>query len=132
MSKPLILELEEKSIKEVGSNENGNYVKYEDGTLVQYGKHLYGVSTTEPYYNVGYRTGEDYFGKEKYPIAFTELNSLTIDAVAEGNFLILAIVKRYGATNKLTNLPSLTFVSPNNTNQSNNIYCYFVAIGKWK
>ena len=39
MSKPLILELKEKMDKiiEKGSNDNGTYIKFSDGTLIQYG-----------------------------------------------------------------------------------------------
>lgn len=117
---------------EFGSNDNGNYAKFDDGTLIQWGNHVYYVSTTETFYNLGYRTGEDYFGKEEYPIAFTELNSLMIDVVSDNNFLITNTIKRFGSTNRLTNLPSLTFVSPNNINTSNRVVCSFYAIGRWK
>ena len=39
MSKPLILDLKEKvdKIIEKGSNDNGTYIKFSDGTLIQYG-----------------------------------------------------------------------------------------------
>lgn len=39
MSKPLILKLKEEleKVVERGSNENGNYIKFADGTLIQYG-----------------------------------------------------------------------------------------------
>lgn len=115
-----------------GSNSNGNYAKFNDGTLLQWGSHTYRVSTDESYYDFAYRSGEDYFGKEAYPIHFTKLDYLEIDSIAQGNFHTLSIIKRFGNINKLTNLPSLTFISPNKTNVANNIDCFYLAIGKWK
>lgn len=123
--------VEESSIVETGSTTAGTYVKYKDGRLVQYGMHTYNVSTSDAYYNIGYRTGEDYFGKENYPKTFTTLKSLIIDVSSTGNVSIIATLKRNN-TSKLTKLPALTFVTPEVVSTSSPMDCSYIAIGTWK
>ena len=106
-------------IIESGSNDNGSYVKYSEGTLI-----CYGVSTitsanpnttTDKVVNLPY-----YFINTNYRVSFQKLNSGSYWADINEQ-----------VTNKTNN--SFTIACWNSASQSSGVINHeYIAIGKWK
>lgn len=138
MSKPEILKLREKfnslgdffeEIAEQKSDDTGGYIKYKSGKLVQWGVHSYSVGANDSYYNIGYRSGELYFGGEEYKIPFKKLTNLQISHIPADSNSFISIISK--SSNKLTKLPNYTYVSAQK--QPNlMVDCYYYAVGTWK
>ena len=109
------------SIVESGSNSNGYYVKYGDGTLIQWGRY---TAT----YAVDISLSAVYRGDQKtitFPIAFIDTNfKMTLSAIAPVNSAYLVDEK---TTNTMKFYP-IAYASRTSGSYSVD----FIAIGKWK
>lgn len=87
MSKPLILELKEKleEVIEKGDNENGTYIKFADGTLIQYGNNN-GIENT--------------FKWVTFPIPFKSVEVVTVEVSSiDSNYIYLVQTFDYSINN---------------------------------
>lgn len=117
-------EIEEQKIED-----DEGYIKYKDGKLIQWGVHTYSVGTNDSYYNIGYRSGELYFGGEEYKIPFKKITNLQISHIPSDSSSFISVISK--SSNKLTKLPNYTYVSAGK--QPNlMVDCYYYAIGTWK
>lgn len=106
-------------IIESGSNANGNYIKYYDGTMICYNTYSDTINITSQYEGVYYaNTGDITFPVEFYakPLIYTQTN------LAGGGFT-------YYGFNK-TNFSG--FVWKIQSKSSANVEMYWLAIGRWK
>lgn len=110
---------------ETGSDSNGNYIKYSDGTLICYGTVSKGVvSYTNSYYEKLIRSSVENM-TITYPCAFSSIPSCTINCIGKAKWLILS---SQGTT---TTTPPFTVVCPIvETNEE--VIVNYIAIGKWK
>ena len=111
-------------IIESGSGLTGNWVKYDDGTMICYGA-LTGTTTLSDYWGQFKRTEEDI--KVNFPVSFksgTEPRVTANGTNASGIFTVL-IGGTYATYFKFTGLKA-----KNNTGTSYEIY--YQATGKWK
>ena len=112
------------TIIEKGSNSNGKYIKYSDGTLIQYGIISLGIINYANGDGVVYLAPSVY--TKEFPISFKDTNisiSLAIENIGGG----VGGICGSGTTKSLYSFYTYHFVSAQlNTNIS------FVAIGKWK
>ena len=107
------------SVVDSGSNANGNYVKYLDGTMICYGMYSSTLSITSQFEGVYYaNTGTITFPVEFYdkPVVFTQVN------IAGGGFT-------YYGYNK-TNFSGFIWKIQSKSNAS--VEMNWTAIGRWK
>lgn len=109
------------SVVESGSNSNGYYVKYANGTLIQWGRY---TAT----YAIDISLSAVYRGDQKtitFPIAFIDTNfKMTLSAIAPVN-------STYLVDEKTTN--TMKFYPIAYASRANSAYSVdFIAIGKWK
>lgn len=112
-------------IEESGSNANGSWVKYADGTMIQYGTYDTGLTdfTTEfgsVFYNQSYST-------IKFPLAFVDVPSIIINQELGG----------YLGGNTLGGLPTkanfrVYLYTAMSATLTRNAIIYWQAIGRWK
>lgn len=109
------------SVVESGSNSRGNYVKYLDGTLIQYGRYI-------DTYPIDIELSAVYRGDQKtitFPIAFIDTNfKMTLSAIAPVNSTYLVDEK---TTNTMKFYP-IAYASRSSDSYSVD----FMAIGRWK
>ena len=137
MSKPFILELKKilEDIIEEGTNSKGNYVKFRNGTLIQWG--TYSESNVEfkvisgPFYRCTLKQFTD------FPVEFVGQNSDISIFVEIQNISTqeMALLGKYGGVNSnsslsLTNPGKFTIMKEFNSNAD--IRVSYLAIGKWK
>lgn len=114
------------NIIESGSNSNGSWVKYSDGTLIQYGllvKNLTitnKLSSSDWYYDDGYVV--------KFPINFADINYVVDVKSAVANFITMNV---YSITDYATNLCKFNLSNKISTTVENHSFRWF-AIGRWK
>jgi hypothetical protein len=112
-------------VVESGSNENGEWIKYVDGTMICAG--AYKVTTAR---NTTW--GSLYVSPEisgiAYPIPFKEIKSVDLTLEASGNTVWSASADK-GST---TNTPSYYIVSATGTSYESEYITNYIAIGKWK
>ena len=113
-------------IIESGSNENGNYIKYADGTMVQYGTKTSDVSLHAPYGSL-YRSSPQ-SGLNNFPVPFIN-NNINIDVNCLGLYFSTIFTNN---DNPIYNykLPAIIFYG--NTTETANITFMWRAIGRWK
>ena len=110
-------------IVESGSNANGNYIKYYDGTLICYKRHNFGTVSCDTAWGSLYETSSA-LDLGNFPVAFVG---------DYPDFYIMPwhaffVERKYTAS--LTSWGSFWVVRPNNSNVDVIVSCY--AIGKWK
>lgn len=112
------------TIIESGSNSNGNYVKYSDGTLIQWG--TTNISTSSTSFEIGgvttYRSNQI---QQKLPLNFINTSSMSVSAQIEGGAGVLNFIYTISGTSYIT----LTLQSTS-SNYSRTIK--WMIIGKWK
>ena len=112
-------------IIESGTNANGNYVKYADGTMICYGNISFSKPSNNALTNGGYRTGGGDVSIISFPVSFISAPSISItttslncincfaDNLYEGGFTALfATISSEGTASTKT--------------------ATYIAIGKWK
>ena len=116
------------SIIESGSNSNGNYVKYSDGTMVCTGKYEGNVSINNVLGSI-YRSATITFNNFAAP--FTRLDSIDFNLIdgQSGNFVWLGTYGDYSPS--LTNPGRCVLFSGVSTSSTSTKVSYF-AIGRWK
>lgn len=113
-------------IIESGSNSNGNWIKYSDGTLIQYGLLVKNLTITNKsssfdwYYDDGYVV--------KFPINFADINYVVDVKSAVANFITMNV---YSITDYATNLCKFNLSNKISTTVENHSFRWF-AIGRWK
>ena len=108
-------------VVESGSNSRGNYVKYADGTLIQWGRYT-------DTYAIGISLSAVYRGDQKtitFPIAFIDTNfKMTLSTIAPVNSSYLVDEK----TTSTMKFYPIAYASRTSGSYSVD----FIAIGKWK
>ena len=104
-----------------GSNANGNYVKYSDGTMICYGSTSLNEVSVSDYYSFCKRTNSLTI---TFPMEFDEVPNVTITNQGFGIFSY--------TINNITanNFSYYAFTYPSASNASGSLQ--YVAIGKWK
>ena len=110
------------TIVESGSNTNGSYVKYSDGTMICFGK-ISGVSSLYDYWEQFKRTEEDI--EIYFPATFKTSPYVTANGTNASGIFTVLIGGTYATYFKFTGLKA-----KNNTGTSYEIY--YQATGKWK
>lgn len=116
---------------ESGSNENGNWVKYSDGTMiVSNSKEFSGVPSNQTYWTDYYRTDETL--NMNFPETFIEIPSITMNFVdISGGALCL---RRNGPNYvSTTNTGNFAIIYTKGAGTGNKRFeVSYVAIGRWK
>ena len=108
-------------IVESGSNENGNWIKYNDGTMICTATILRNISNTNSWN--GFYIGE--VSNIPFPKTFIQLYSCNIDIYSLGN-----VWKMSGSIPTLSGTNTFFTISPESFQKD--MYFYVTAIGKWK
>lgn len=118
--------INDSAIVESGSNSNGSYIKYSDGTMICY-KTVEGTAQiTEQYYEYFYHTPDGkYFNLGDYAMPFIERPICNI-TFRGGNAQWIAAIQNQSATHA-GDLHILTV-----TSKTAGAYYDVIAIGKWK
>lgn len=96
-----------------GSNENGNYIKYDDGTLMCYDVVQIPYQNTATIYNV----------EKNFPVSFVGANPICVLGVRQSNRIV--------DTNYVSTLSKITVYYKCDTNTGTSNVGY-IAIGRWK
>lgn len=116
-------------VVESGSNDNGSYVKYADGTMTCYGTWNIGaVSASAQAGNVYKALIEQ---RHNFPVSFIEKPTITFSAyenVEDWGMLLVVCPKKNSVTSQ--NFGSLNVISA--TQAAINLAIDYIAIGKWK
>lgn len=116
----------ESKIQKVISDSGTGYIKYSDGTMIQYGQHTFtGIDITKEWWGSFYETADaQQFGN--WPIAFTETPIITV-TTASGQPVFLEGLQGTSETN----IGYSYFWS---VARKENITATmdYIAIGKWK
>ena len=109
------------SIVESGSNDNGSWVKFADGTMICYGSFdLY----LDNFVAWGSLYSQDYENPLNFPQTFTSINACLVEN--SGN--AAAFISRVAY-----NTNGITKLSPARPTASTSTYTFsYIAIGKWK
>lgn len=116
------------SIIESGSNANGNYVKYSDGTMICYNRVNVGnIPITNQTGNLYISDNLESFGD--FPKSFISLPSISIGSESDDNTRYFWVIK----SNRQTGgrFRGFRLVSPISVTLSNAVVSY-TAIGRWK
>ncbi len=109
-----------------GTNENGEYIKYYDGTMICYKTVSGTVDITEQYYGYFYHTPDGkYFNLGDYAMPFIERPSCNI-TFRGGNSQWIAAIKNQSATH----VGDLHIISV--TSKTAGAYYDVIAVGRWK
>ncbi len=117
-------------IIESGSNDNGNWIKYMDGTMICWGNYNIGNTTTG-----GNKDGELYYVdiglQRNFPQSFIKKPNLKLEVFTNSGASLhyIWVVQRYN-TASLTNFSNYRIYSPTNTTL--NFSIEYIAIGRWK
>lgn len=106
-----------------GSNSSAKYIKYEDGTLIQYGKVSITTDTFRSAGGLSYYSGEDYV---TLPYNFIDTNYITITDVKLANMNIFC--QSYGVPT-FEDSVRIIYTATNNSETRN---IDFICIGRWK
>lgn len=108
---------------ESGSNENVKYIKYSDGTLIQYGR------VTLQSYDRRSSGGLTYWSNDTYielPVNFIDTNYIVSTNVGLANMNILC--QSYGVVDSVNKI-RISFISTVDADRRN---VDFICIGRWK
>ena len=112
-------------ILESGSNANGNWIKYEDGTMVQWGLiSREAIATTISLPSFGFRSG---INSQTFPLEFT--GDMPTILLTIGDVLKTPVVATYIPGNTLT---LVTFYAMAITSGTYDFDAFWQAIGRWK
>ena len=113
-------------IIESGSNSNGNYIKYSDGTMICTKQVTGTANLTQQYYEYFYHTAEEnYFDLGNYAQEFKDVPSLNVSFYG-GNAQWIGAMQN---VEKL-HIASLHLISV--TSKTAGAYFNIIAIGRWK
>lgn len=114
------------NVVESGSNSNGSYIKYSDGTMICYKTVTGTVQITEQYYGYFYHTADDkYFNLGDYAMPFIERPICSI-TFRGGNSQWIGAIQNQSATH----VGDLHVISV--TSKAAGAYYDVIAIGRWK
>ena len=112
-------------IIESGSNNNGSWIKYSDGTMICYAEIRREV-------NFG-QSGNSYTGETttaiSFPQAFIGNPRVTINTQHDGDYYYCIV---YGFIRNKTSITKITFLRTSSPSAVVNIPFSYIAIGKWK
>lgn len=116
-----------KEIVESGSNVNGKYVKYNDGTMICYGtRDFSAVPITSPVGSLYYSTG-DKTNIGAYPSTFISNDiAVSFDVSSNNNYIVWLAQATKSTT---TNAPQINVMRP--SAMTVDIHISFTAIGRW-
>ena len=120
-------ELLNKSISESGTNSNGTYVKFTDGTMICYNKQTFNTSITTP---SGALFISNNLNMNNYPASFTELPAVTLNVVRLGSSYPFSAYKTSEST--LTKPPTIRIANSEAVTSSLDYIVDYVSIGRWK
>lgn len=113
-------------IVESGSNANGSYIKWSDGTMICTKKVTGTADITEQYYNYFYHTADEkYFDLGNYAQEFISVPVLNVTFYG-GNAQWIGSMSDVGTLH----IAKLHLIAPNS--KSAGAYYNVIAIGKWK
>ena len=114
------------SVVSSGSNTNGNYVKYADGTMICYGEKS-GSATWGDYWSFCKRSPDNQNDAISltFPQTFTSTPTVQLTGNQDGSIFAAIVL-----TTSATTLKVVLFKPTNN--QSTNYKFSWLAIGKWK
>lgn len=120
-------ELAGKTINSSGSNANGSFIKYEDGTMICYNKQTFNtvISTGS-----GVLFVSSNLSFSNYPAAFTELPVVTLNVVRGGSSYPFYVFKTNETT--LTTPPTIRIANSASVVSARDYVVDYIAIGKWK
>jgi hypothetical protein len=113
-------------IIESGSNDNGRWIKYSDGTLIQYGNVTKSVNIKNKSNETGWYYDDGY--AVNFPINFSDTNYFTEVKSVTSNIITLNI---YSITNFRNSICEFNLSCNVEYNNSNYKFRWF-AIGRWK
>lgn len=116
-------------VVESGSNANGSYVKYADGTMICYGTWVIGTVSASAQAGNVYKVLIEQ--RHNFPVSFVEKPTITFSAyenVEDWGMLLVVCPKKNSVTSQ--NFGSLNVISA--TQASINLAIDYIAIGKWK
>lgn len=114
------------SIIENGENEYFKYIKFSDGTLIQYGTMIFNNLTWNPW--GGLYNAECNVSQYKFPVPFICIPVVN-GSIAHGTDSADGLISRIGGTST-TDIESLAIARP--TTYTKPIYVNIIAIGRWK
>ena len=110
-------------IVESGSNDNGSYIKYSDGTMICY------KSTSEITINITTAWGSLYEGSlnvGNFPVEFVETPTISVTPFGSG-----MLIEQGGANASKTSWGTITVVRPTSVSGVKTKF-HLIAIGRWK
>lgn len=114
------------SIIENGENEYFKYIKFSDGTLIQYGTMIFNNLTWNSWGSLYY--AECNVSQRKFPVPFISKPVIN-GSIAYGTGSVDGWISRIGGTST-TDLESLAIARP--TTYADSMYVNITAIGRWK
>lgn len=122
-------DLDNRSIYESGSNEKGNYIKFNDGTMICTGKkELSSVAITNSINNGAFFASELLTSFADFPVTFIGKPTSFSMSVSSGGGYGAWIQKMYPPS--ATNINNFRIIGTWNSTQ--NFEVSYIAIGKWK
>lgn len=116
------------SIIEAGSNANGEYVRFADGTQICWKKITQTGQDITTAFGQDYRTGNLLTGLQSYPVSFFgSPPSCNISVHTEG----LTTKHSIGGTGDVANTPSTVYALHHSSVSNRTIYVNIQAIGRW-
>lgn len=113
------------SVIESGSNTNGNYIKYADGTMICFQPKVFSVSDYEQW-GVFYR--KVLSNPFTFPVPFTTFPTVTFSGRNTSSAQLVNIID--GAVIDQNGVNSIQLFRPNSS--SGETIINYIAIGKWK
>lgn len=117
------------AINQIGTiveTSTGNYIKFDSGLLIQYGKkRLSNVAITLDYYG-SCKRGPEGMVLGDFPIKFIDV---PIVSIIPNYTAIWCTINNMATANSL---PKITLVAPQTFNSTINVEINYIAIGKWK
>lgn len=109
---------------EYGSNERGNYIKYSNGVLIQWGNILKTISIKNQYGSMYY---DDNYGIE-FPLNFINRN-YSVSVTSSNSSSVIFV---YSCSNYTIDRVSFNLISPLTVENLSEFYFDWFAIGRWK
>lgn len=113
---------------ESGSNENGNYIKYDDGTLICWNRVVVSSIAITSAEGSLYKS-DNITPFPDYPIQFTDYPSLSMESISDDNTRTFWVVKSQG--DSLQRVRGIRIFAATSLTLTNAKLSY-IAIGRWK
>ena len=111
-----------------GSNENGSYIKFADGTLICNGTIIKNTTIQNA---IGSLYRSETISFNNFSIAFTELKDISFNLkTAPSAFVWISFYGDFPPS--LTNVGRVSLISPTSVDYSYDYIITYTAIGKWK